>query len=215
MTVTDMTVARSCQSLSCFDRSRRAYTRRVGRWEPGARGRMIRAAMELYAGAGYEQTTVADIAARAGVTERTYFRHFPDKREVLFGGSTELQQRVVDAIAAAPAGAAPLEAVAAAFEHASALLADRRDHARRRAAVIAANTSLRERDLLKLASLTGAAAEALRARGVPDPAAALAAETGVAVFRIAFDSWIAGSADDLARSVRTTLGELTALVAGG
>src|SRR4051794_66180 len=125
----------------------------MGRWEPDARGRLAVAALELYAERGYEQTTVADIAERAGVTERTFFRHFADKREVLFDGSATLQETVVKAIAAAPEDAAPIEAVGAAFEHAAVLLEERRAFARLRAATIAANPSLLERELLKLAAL--------------------------------------------------------------
>src|SRR3954447_2702260 len=111
----------------------------MGRWEPGARGRLARVALELYAERGFEQTTVEDIAERAGVTERTFFRHFVDKREVLFDGSLVLQQRLVDAIASAPAGLAPIDVVGHAFAEAAALLDGRREHARTRARVIAAN----------------------------------------------------------------------------
>ena len=185
----------------------------MGRWEPDARGRLARAALELYAEAGYEQTTVADIAVRAGVTERTFFRYFADKREVLFDGSGALQQRVVDGVTVAPASLAPVEAVARAFEGAAALLEERRDLSRQRAATIAANPSLQERELLKFASLGVAAADALRARGVAGPAATLAAETGVTIFRVGFEKWIAGSSGYLARCIRETLGELKTLTA--
>jgi AcrR family transcriptional regulator len=185
----------------------------VGRWEPDARGRLARAALELYAEAGYEQTTVADIAVRAGVTERTFFRYFADKREVLFDASGELQRRVVDGLAAAPASLAPVDAVARAFEGAAALLEERRDFSRQRAATIAANPSLQERELLKFASLGAAVADALRARGVAEPAATLAAETGVTIFRVGFEKWVARSSGDLARCIRETLDELKALTA--
>ncbi len=185
----------------------------MGRWQPDARGRLAQAALELYADAGYEQTTVADIAERAGVTERTFFRYFTDKREVLFVGSPELQTRVVDAIIAAPASLAPLETVVGAFGAAASLLEGRRDYARLRAATIAANTSLQERELLKLGSLGTAAAWALRLRGIADPAAALAAETGVTVFRIGFEKWIAASSGELARCIDETLDALRELTA--
>lgn len=183
----------------------------MGRWEPDARGRLMLAALELYTGRGYEQTTVADIAQRAGVTERTFFRHFADKREVLFDGSGALQDAVVDAIEAAPASTAPIEVVGAAMEHAASLMASRRDFARQRAAAIAANPSLHERELLKLAALGAAAAAALRKRGVPEPAASLAAETGVTVFKVAFEQWI-GDQPDFAACIRTTLEHLKALI---
>jgi AcrR family transcriptional regulator len=186
----------------------------VGRWEPDARGRLTRAALELYAECGYEQTTVVDIAQRAGVTERTFFRHFADKREVLFDGSAALQQLVVDAIAAAPASVAPIDVVAGAFEAAAPVLEERREFAAQRSATIAANPSLQERELLKLATLGAAAADALRGRGVPDPAAGLAAEAGVTVFRIGFESWISRPSGDLASCIRKALEQLKAVAAG-
>jgi AcrR family transcriptional regulator len=186
----------------------------VGRWEPDARGRLAQAALELYAEAGYEQTTVADIAVRAGVTERTFFRYFADKREVLFDGSGELQRRVLDGVAAAPASLPPVDAAARAFEDAASFLEERREPARTRAATIAANPSLQERELLKLASLGTAVAGALRARGVAEPAATLAAETGVTIFRVGFEKWIARSSGTLAGCIGETLDELrTALTA--
>ena len=175
----------------------------------------MRAALELYGERGFDETTVADIAERAGVTERTFFRYFADKREVLFDGANQLQDFVVDAIASAPAGAAPIDVVADAFAGVTALFEERRDFARQRAAVIVATPSLQERELLKLASLGAAAAEALRRRGVPDAAAGLAAETGVAVFRIGFERWIADPpAGALDQCIRAAVEELKALAAG-
>ena len=187
----------------------------MGRWKPDAGGRLIRAALELYGERGFDETTVADIAERAGVTDRTFFRYFADKREVLFDGANQLQDFVVGAIAAAPAGAAPIDVVADAFADVTALLEERRDFARQRAAVIAATPSLQERELLKLASLGAAAAETLRRRGVRDSAAGLAAETGVAVFRVGFERWIADPpAGTLDECIRAAVGELKALAAG-
>jgi AcrR family transcriptional regulator len=186
----------------------------MGRWEPGARGRLTLAALELYAERGFEQTTVVDIAERAGVTERTFFRYFADKREVLFEGSSALQKHVVDAIAAMPPSSPPIDVAGAAMEGAASLLEQRRDYARQRAAVIAANPSLQERELLKLANLGLAAAEALRRRGVPDPAAGLAAETGITVFKIGFERWIGGtSTGSFAQCIREALDQLKALTA--
>lgn len=163
----------------------------MGRWEPDARGRMARAALELYLDPGYEQTTVADIAERAGVTERTFFRHFADKREVLFSGSSSLQDAVLAAIAAAPEGAPPLEAAAAGMDAAAVALQSQPDPTfpRRRAAVIAANPSLQERELLKMATLAAAVTEALTDRGADPEEAAVAAEAAGAAFRLAFDRW--------------------------
>jgi AcrR family transcriptional regulator len=189
---------------------------RVGRWEPDAQGRLMRAALELYAERGFDQTTVADIAERAGVTERTFFRYFADKREALFDGAGALEEAVVDGIASAPAAVAPLHVVVEAFAAAASLLEERRDFARLRAAVVAGTPALLERELLKLAGLGAAAAEALRRRGVADPAAGLAAETGVTVFRMGFDSWIrdAFAGATLARSIRVALDQLRALTVG-
>jgi AcrR family transcriptional regulator len=186
----------------------------VGRWQPDAAGRLARAALELFAERGFEQTTVADIASRAGLTERTFFRHFADKREVLFSGQTALQDALVSAIASAPESAAPLAAVATALESVAAFFEENRDRARNRQAIISANPELRERDLIKLASLATAMADALRERGVPEPAASLAAEAGMAVFRIAFDRWVTDDGrPDLRGIIRESLGQMQAVTA--
>ena len=187
----------------------------MGRWEPNARGRLERAALELYVERGFEQTTVAEIAERAGLTERTFFRYFADKREVLFAGAGTLRELMVGALAAAPESAAPIDAVAAALEAASALLQERRDYSRQRQAVIAANAGLQERELIKLASLASALAEALRQRGVTEPAASLTAEAGIAVFKIAFRRWIDETSQrDLPQTIRESLDALKAVTAG-
>jgi AcrR family transcriptional regulator len=187
----------------------------MGRWEPNARGRLERAALELYSERGFEQTTVAEIAKRAGLTERTFFRHFADKREVLFWGAGSLQELLVGTVASAPDSAAPIDAVAAAIEAAGALLQERRDYARQRQAVIAANVELQERELIKLASLASAIAGTLRQRGVRDLAASLTAEAGIAVFRIAFERWINETSQrDFQQLIRESLDELKAVTAG-
>ena len=191
------------------------YDLGMGRWEPNARGRLEQAALELYVERGFEQTTVAEIAERAGLTERTFFRYFADKREVLFAGADVLQELLVSAVVGAPGSVAPLEAVAAALEAAGALLQERREYSRRRQAVIDANAALQERELIKLASLASALADALRKRGVTDPAAGLTAEAGIAIFKIAFERWVneAGPAD-LPELIRESLDELRAVTAG-
>jgi AcrR family transcriptional regulator len=182
------------------------------RWEPNARGRLEQAAMELYSERGFEQTTVAEIAQRAGLTERTFFRYFADKREVLFSGADDLQELMVSAVADAPDAATPIEAVGAAVDAAAALLKDRGEFGHRRQAIIAANPELQERELIKLASLAAALADALRGRGVGDPAAGLTAEIGVAVFKIAFERWHdAAGRRDLSVLVREAFDELPAL----
>jgi len=185
------------------------------RWEPNAAGRLARAALELYSERGFEQTTVAEIAGRAGLTERTFFRHFADKREVLFSGADTLQETVIAAVASAPSSSTPIAAAAAGVEAAGVLLQERREFARQRQAVIAANVELRERELIKLASLASAIAEALRGRGVKDPTASLAAEAAIAAFRIAFERWTrSAKAQTLPRLIRDSLDELRAVTAG-
>ncbi|MEU9216490.1 helix-turn-helix domain-containing protein [Streptomyces sp. NPDC048376] len=162
----------------------------MGRWEPNARGRLEQAALELYVERGYEQTPVAEITKRAGLTERTFFRHFADKREVLFGGSGSLEELCVGAVAAVPSSATPMEAVAGALDAAAVVFEERGDLVRLRQGVIDANAELRERELTKLASLAGALADALRARGVDDLTARLTAEAAIAVLKVAFRRWI-------------------------
>jgi AcrR family transcriptional regulator len=191
------------------------YHRGVGRWEADARGRLVQAALALYGERGFEQTTVAEIAKRAGLTERTFFRYFTDKREVLFWGAGELQELVVSTAANAPDSAAPLDAVASALEAAGAVLQERRESSRQRQSVITANAELRERELIKLASLATALGGALRRRGVREPAASLAAEAGIAVFKIAFERWInETSPRELPQLMRESLDELKAVTAG-
>ena len=162
----------------------------MGRWEPDARGRLEQAALELYSEHGFEQTTVAEIAKRAGLTERTFFRHFSDKREVLFWGASTLQERFVSAVSACPPSVAPLDAVGAALEAGAEMIQQRREHSLRRQEAINANTELQERELIKLATLATAVADALRQRGIKEPAASLTAEAGIAVFKVAFERWI-------------------------
>ena len=162
----------------------------MGRWQPDARGRMKRAAMDLGAERGFEQTTAGDIAEHAGVTERTFFRHFADKREVLFDGSEALLQSTREAIVAAPADLSPLETALLGIAAATELVVDDRDHAVRRWQIITANPSLQERELLKLATMADTTAEALRNRGIAEPAASLAAHNAVTVFRVAYSRWV-------------------------
>ncbi|MFJ2511117.1 TetR/AcrR family transcriptional regulator [Streptomyces griseoviridis] len=185
----------------------------MGRWEPNTRQRLAKAALELYSERGYEQTTVAEIARRAGLTERTFFRHYADKREVLFDGSGELRDLFVAGVSQAPGSAAPIDAMAAGLDAAAGPFTDRRTFARQRQAVIGANAELRERELIKLASLSAAVAETLRGRGVPEPAASLTAEAGMAVFRIGFERWIAdGEERTLAELMRDSLHELRTVI---
>jgi AcrR family transcriptional regulator len=170
--------------------------------------------MELYAEQGFERTTVAEIAARAGLTERTFFRHFTDKREVLFYGTEMLRGLLTRAVADSPSSATTLDAVGTAFEAACALLQQNPERVRLRDSIVSANAELRERELIKLAALAAAVAGALRDRGVPDPAASLAAETGVAVFKIAFARWVSEPGQpDLPGIFRDSMAELRGVLA--
>ncbi len=189
----------------------------MGRWEPDSRGRLQEAALALYSERGFDQTTAAQIAVRAGVTERTFFRHFPDKREVLFGGSALLKERIVAGVAGAPATDGPLDAVSGGLDAAAAMLGEfRQDLSRQRQAVIAANPELRERELAKLADYAAAVADALRQRGVGEPQATFAAEAGMTVLRVAVERWATGDhGRDLATIMRDSVAELRAVAASG
>ncbi|MFJ3644971.1 TetR family transcriptional regulator [Streptomyces murinus] len=188
----------------------------MGRWEPNTRERLAKAALDLYGERGFEQTTVAEIAKSAGLTERTFFRHYADKREVLFSGAIELEQLFTRAVTGAPPSAAPIDAMAAGLDAICAVFEERRDFARKRQAVISATAELRERELIKLASLAAALTDTLRGRGVPPSVASLTAETGVAVFKVAFERWIvADETRPLARLARESLDELRAVALGG
>ena len=169
------------------------YTVRMARWEPNARERLERAALALFVEHGYDATTVAEIADRAGLTKSTFFRHFADKREVLFGGQDMLVDRFSAGIRTAPPSATVIECLALALESPApiAFTPERHDLALQRRAVIAANSELLERELLKRARLVSAMSDALRARGVDDTTALLAAEIGMLAFATAFARWVA------------------------
>lgn len=193
------------------------YDGRMGRWEPDARDRLGQAAMELYGERGFDSTTVAEIAERAGLTERTFFRHFADKREVLFAGAGALQELLVSQVDDALASQPPIEAIGTALtEVATVVFEQRREFARQRQAVITGNAELQERELIKLASLASAVAEVLRGRGVSDPAASLAAEAGIAVFKIAFERWVRDTSErTLSHFIQDSLDELKLVTTAG
>jgi AcrR family transcriptional regulator len=187
----------------------------VTRWEPNARGRLQEAALELFSERGFEQTTVEHIAKRAGLTKRTFFRHFSDKREALFGGGEEFEALFADGLAGVPASATPMEAIAATLEAVAAGFRPTRDFARRRQTVITANAGLQERELVKLAAVAASLAGGLRERGVTEPAATLTADTAIAVFRNAFERWVAAADQrDLPELIRESLDALRTLTAG-
>ncbi|GAA1258872.1 TetR/AcrR family transcriptional regulator [Pseudonocardia aurantiaca] len=184
----------------------------MARWQPNASERLVVAALDLFAERGYENTTVIDIAERAGLTKSTFFRHFPDKREVLFGGDT-MTGVLVNGIAAAPAAATPLEAVAYALDTIGreAFTPARREFTARRRAVIAANPELQEREALKGLGLTASMIDALKRRGVPDLTSRVAAELGALTLKIAYERWSdTTNADEFTEVARRTLSEVQA-----
>lgn len=189
----------------------------MGRWEPDARGRLEQAALRLWSERGFDETTVADIAAAAGLTSRTFFRHFSDKREVLFCRAAQFQQFLVDAVENAPTGTGPFEAVVEAFAAAAdSIFQPYRVFARERHKIVSAQPDLRERELIKMASVTAALADALRARGTDDTLAQLAAGAGVSVFHLAFTQWVDDGEDrrlsDIVRAGADDLRRVTGAV---
>jgi AcrR family transcriptional regulator len=186
----------------------------MARWEPGARERIVLAALDLFTEQGYDATTVAQIVGRAGITKSTFFRHFPDKRELLAAGQETLSRLLAEGIAEAPGGASPLEAVAAGLERASSEMGPlNRELGPRIKAAVAASAELQERAVLKNVGLAAAVTDALVARGVPDPVAQLAAELGVLAFKRGFAEWSEGggdATDDLAPYTLAALDELRA-----
>ncbi len=167
------------------------YADAMSRWKPDAAGRLMDAAISLFEEQGYDDTTVAQIAERAGLTRRTFFRYFSDKREVLFSGTQELQRRWLEAVAAAPAAASPLAAVMAGLDPVAEMFFELHAYARTRAGIIEANPELQERELIKLQNLADAIRATLQERGVSASAAILAAQAGVTVFHVGFARWVA------------------------
>ncbi|MFW0783301.1 TetR/AcrR family transcriptional regulator [Gordonia sp. CPCC 206044] len=191
------------------------YSAPVGRWPTGSRERLQQTALALFVERGYEQTSVADIASRSGVTERTFYRHFGEKREVLFDGGHLLESSIVEHLADCPPDVPPLDSVIRALQTTTdEFFADRRPFSRTRQSVIDANPELQERELLKMASLTDAIADGLRGRGADDTAARLAAETGVAIFKVSFAHWVGEAADqELSAVIGRRLADLRAMTA--
>ena len=187
------------------------------RWEPGVRERLVVAAVDLFTEQGYDATTVAQIAERAGTTKSTFFRYFPDKRELLAAGQETLSQLLTEGIADAPESATPLDAVAAGLDRASSAMGTmNRELGPRLKAAIAASAELQERDALKSVGLAAAMSTALIARGVPGPTAHLAAEFGVLAFKRGYAEWSEAdrSADsELTQCTLAALDELRAATA--
>lgn len=186
----------------------------MSRWKPDATGRLAKAALTLFDQKGYENTTVAEIAARAGLTKRTFFRYFSDKREVLFSGSDELERLWVKALAEAPEDAGALAAVQTGLDAVAEMFTERHSFAQIRARIVVANPELQERELIKLERLASSIASALEQRGVRASTAVMAAQTSVRVFHLAFARWIAqDDPDALQGLVHESLEELRELLA--
>ncbi|MFZ7088426.1 TetR/AcrR family transcriptional regulator [Curtobacterium sp. RRHDQ10] len=187
----------------------------MARWQPDARGRLLRAAIDLFAEQGYDATTTAQIAARAGLTKTTFFRHFPDKREVLFFGQPVLVDLARTAARTAPSDGTPMDAVLAAVDAMTATAFDeQREYAPRLQEVVAANIELRERAVFKQAVIARAIADGLAERGVAEPTASLAADLGARAYHDGFDRWIEpGNTTGLPALARAALDELRAAAA--
>jgi AcrR family transcriptional regulator len=171
--------------------------------------------MELFGEHGYEQTTVAEIAERAGLTERTFFRHYADKREVLFGGGGRFRDAFVGKLEHALGTMNPLQAVTFAAQSAGAALEEHRgrEFAAARQRIITVNPDLRERELIKIADVTAAMADVLRGNGVEEPDASMTAELGMAGFRVGFDRWLAlGEQRSLPGLIHEALGRIPSVV---
>ena len=186
----------------------------MARWQSGSRERLAACALRLFATQGFDGTTVAEIAAEAGLTERTFFRYYADKREVLFAGDEEFAGLFLDGLRSSTSSR-PMELLAAALEHAAAFFPDeKRPWSRDRQVVVTGNAALRERELHKMAALADALTSALTERGIDSTTAALAAEAAVSVFRRSFATWIAeGESRSFIDIQRSVLGRLQALLA--
>ena len=179
------------------------------------RRRLQDAALELYQERGYDATTTAEIAVKAGVTERTFFRHFPDKREVLFNGDAALSAVLVDAVGDAPHGLSPWQTLLHAFRAAEPLFIENRPSYEPRRRVIAGSPALQERELAKVGTLTAVLAGALHRRGVADRAATLAAQIGLAALGYAVSTWIDEGPDDLGNHLTQAFSDARALSSEG
>ena len=180
----------------------------MARWEPDAQGRLQQAAVALFRERGYAEVTVAEIADRAGLTKRTFFNHFADKREVLFAGAQAFEASVVKHLTEAGDDLDPIDAAVAALTRGGLGLSGYSDFARTRQELIASSPELQERDLIKMASLASAIADALRQRHVPARTAALTAQAAVAVFTTAYGEWAVDVTADFSALMQRSLGEM-------
>lgn len=187
----------------------------MGRWQPDARDRLERAALELFAEQGFADTTVPQITARAGLTTRTFFRHFTDKREVLFAGEDDVPAQIARLMADAPASLTPMTLIVEGLQtFAATRFEGRREQLRLRRAVIQADESLRERELRKLSALGDALSAGFRDRGVDPLTSTLAAQLAVTVLSQSISRWLdTDSRRPLAELVLETLRALQAVTA--
>lgn len=175
------------------------------------RKRLQWAALELYADRGYEETTAAEIAAKAGVTERTFFRHFPDKREVLFDGDAVFSEALMSGVRRAPAALGPWETLFLAFRSVKHLFVENRPFSEPRQRVIARSPALQERAMAKTSSLIAGVSTALCERGTPAQQANLAAQMGMAALSYAVAAWLADGASDLGEHIVMAFDEVSNL----
>lgn len=176
-----------------------------------ARKRLMKAALELFAENGFDRTTAVQIAARAGVTERTFFRHFPDKREVLFDGQTILGAALSKVIVEAQPHLSPIDTLRLAFASIADMIEQNRQISEPRRHIISATPALQEREVAKHAAMTQVVAAALRKRGIEPRRADLAAQAGLAVLSHALDAWFADPSSRLADHFDCAFAELQAL----
>ncbi len=176
-----------------------------------ARRRLQQAALELFGERGYDATTTAEIAARAGVTERTFFRHFADKREALFDGEEAFRDALVEGVLAAPQGLTPLEMLLSAFRSVEPMLQENRAFSEPRQKVVAQSPALQERGLTKTAFLVRALSDALSRRGIADGTATLAAQVGMAVLSHAASTWFENSAEGMDAHLANAVNEMNLL----
>lgn len=185
------------------------------RWTDGAAERLQEAALSLFVERGYDQVTVAEIAQRAGLTRRSFFNHFADKREIFFAGAADFQADVVRHVVAAPASMGALDAAVAALTGAGLQLARYASSARDVRAIIASSNELQERELKKQASVARAVSDALQDRHVEPRSAKLTAGAAVSAFTVAFDDWVQRPTADFPDLMRQAVLDLRAALAGG
>ncbi|MGH3172047.1 MAG: TetR family transcriptional regulator [Trebonia sp.] len=182
------------------------------RWEGDAAGRLERAALELFDERGFDRTTVAQIAQRAGLNERSFYRYFADKREVLFGGGDELERRLAQALREVPPDAGPVDALLAAFTDAADVIRPK-ELLRIRGRVIKANPQLRERELMKIDAIDATLVSALRDRGADETTARIATDMVMSVWRVAAEHWLHDDSATLATEIEDATRHLRRLAA--